>query len=69
VGTAITGRETSPPRRFREGAFHAGHYDDDVSALDEVQATQDTVQAGDADVEETLDPVAHEICSHRGFLR
>src|SRR5579863_4617073 len=49
-------------------AFHAGNDDDDICALDNFEFAENTVQAGDADVTDALDTVAHDFGGHGGFL-
>src|SRR5690606_8649873 len=44
-----------------QGAFHSGDHDDDIRALDRFEPVQQAVNAGNADVGDAFDAVAHDL--------
>ncbi len=49
-------------------AFHAGDDDDDAGRPEAIVLAQQAMEAGDADVEEPIDRVAHHLGGDGGFL-
>ena len=69
VGTAMTGLLTKPGDNTRQRAFHSGHNDDDIRALDEFEPREKPMEPGDADIIYALDFVAHDFGGNCSFLR
>ena len=68
VGTAMTGTSTRPPTTLGQRALHAGHDDDDPRGGEAGMLGQEPVEAGDADVVEPVDGVAHRLGTDGRFL-
>ena len=65
----MTGTSDHPGDDARQRAFHAGDDDDDAGGGEAIAFAQHAVNAGDADVVEPLDAVAHHLGGDRGFFR
>ena len=64
----MTGARHEAADDARQGALHAGDRDDDARGAEAVAFGQQTVEAGDADVVEPVDVVAHDLGRDRRFL-
>ena len=69
VGTAITGTLDQAGDHAGQRAFHAGDDDDDARGVEPCALAEQPVQAGDADVVQPLDVVAHQLGRARRLFR
>ena len=68
VGTAMTGTLDQAGDDARQRAFHAGDDDDDARGGEPRALAEQTVEAGDADVVQAVDVVAHQLGRARRFF-
>ena len=69
VGTAMTGTRTSPPIYAGQSPLHPRNDDHDAGIPQALMLVQEAVQAGDADVVQSVDRVAHDVGGYGRFFR